>query len=216
MNKNIRSFARRIGKRLSESQQKIMAEKLPAFLVNSDIPIEHLAKNRDVILEIGIGMAEHFINQCKLSPDKFFIGCEPYLNGIANCLKLAEENEITNFKLWPDDADLILKNIPESSLDKIYLLFPDPWPKTKQKKRRFGQIERITILKNLLKPEGEFIFGSDIEDYTKDVLSIAISLGFLDNSNEGYASHEGYVQTKYHSKAIKEGREAKFLILRKL
>lgn len=214
MDRNLRSFSRRIGKRLSQSQKKIMEETLPKFLVNQNNPALGL-EGKDIILEIGIGMAEHFINQCKLSPDKSFIACEPYLNGIANCLKLAEDNDIENFRLWPDDADLILKNIPSSSLDKIYLLFPDPWPKTKQKKRRFGQIDRIKSLKDLLKKDGEFIFASDIKDYTKDVLSIAISLGFSDNSKEANFSHEGYIQTKYHSKAIEEGRQAKFLILRK-
>ncbi len=214
MDRNLRSFSRRIGKRLSQSQKKIMEETLPKFLVNQENPISSI-ESKDIILEIGIGMAEHFINQCKLAPSKFFIGCEPYLNGIANCLKLAADNDITNFRLWPDDADLILKNIPPSSLDKIYLLFPDPWPKTKQKKRRFGQIDRIKLLKDLLKKDGEFIFASDIEDYFTDILSIAISLGFADNSKISNSPHEGYIQTKYHSKAIEEGRQAKFLILRK-
>lgn len=210
----IRSFSRRIGKRLSKSQQELLEEELPGFLVNPEHPLQKVESYKKAALEIGIGMAEHFINQCVLNPDTFFIGSEPYLNGIANCLKLAKEYKIKNFSLWPDDADLIIKNIPPNSLNKVFILFPDPWPKTKQKKRRFAQSTRIRAIKHKLKDRSELIFASDIKDYVTEVLSIAISEGFSYSNKKG-GPHQGYVQTKYHSKAISEGREAQFLILEK-
>jgi len=213
--KNIKSFSRRIGKCLSNIQQNLLEEELPKVLVDKDNPLNGIPDNIDINLEIGIGMAQHFINQCVSSPAAFFIGCEPYLNGIANALKLAKEQEISNFKLWNDDADLILANIKPETFSKIFLLFPDPWPKTKQKKRRFAGIGRTQLIKSLLKKGGDFIFASDIQDYVEDVFDIAIKAGFIDNSKENRQPHEHYVQTKFHTKAIEAGRSAQFLILRK-
>ncbi len=210
----LRSFARRIGKSLSNIQKNLIEENLPNHLIEENEPLKNI-KN-EFVIEIGIGMAEHFINQCKLNPDITYIGCEPYLNGVANCLKLAKAENITNFKLWPDDADLVLKNIPEQTCSIIYILFPDPWPKTNQKKRRFVNNSRIEHIHNLLKSAGYLIFASDIPDYVDSVLKLAVANGFSDNNSDKSIAHDGYIQTKYNSKAIEAGRKPQFLILKKL
>ncbi len=209
----LRSFSRRIGKTLSNIQKSLIDEDLPKFLVDKNEPIK--AIKNDIVIEIGIGMAEHFINQCSLNLDMTFIGCEPYLNGIANCLKLAKEKNVANFKLWPDDADFILNNIPSHACSIIYVLFPDPWPKTNHKKRRFMNIPRIKLICDLLKNNGRLIFASDISDYVDFVLETALENGFIDVHSNKTTPHEGYVMTKYNAKAIEAGRDPQFLILKK-
>ena len=169
-----------------------------------------------MVAEIGIGMGEHFINQAKQNPDIIHIGFEPYLNGIANALILAQKEKMTNIRLWPDDMDLIFNKLPDRCLNAIYILFPDPWPKTKQKKRRIICNSRLQLFSSKLCDEGVLYFASDIEDYVNSVeklLKISEFFDLLDNSSN--IPHQGYIQTKYHGKAITEGRTARFLAAKK-
>lgn len=202
-----KSFSRRIGKSLSSIQKNAIENLLPTYILN---PESLAAEN--FIAEIGIGMGEHFINQAKSNPDVIHIGFEPYLNGIANALLLAQKDGITNIRLWPDDMDLMFDKLPEKSLSAIYILFPDPWPKTKQKKRRLICSERLQIFASKLRDNGKLYFASDIADYVESVEElIKKSSIFSMIDNPGNTPHKGYIQTKYHGKAIEEGRMARFL-----
>lgn len=209
-----KSFARRIGKSLSKVQKFLIEETLPLHLFDSDKI--SLLSNSQIFLEIGIGMGEHFMNQAKFNPSANFIGVDPYLNGIANALKISKIESITNFMLLPDNADLILTKIPLDSLSGVYILFPDPWPKTNQKKRRFVSSARLNMLYNLLKPGAFLVFASDIEDYFFNVLSECEKIGFKLLSTNFSQPHENYVQTKFHSKAIIAGRQPQFMQMIKL
>ena len=201
-----KSFSRRIGKSLSALQKDAIENLLPKFLLT--IP----CNTQPTIAEIGIGMGEHFIAQAKRNPDIIHIGFEPYLNGIANALLMAEEVGIENIRLWPDDMDLIFNKLPDHSLNAIYILFPDPWPKTKQKKRRIICPERLVLFHSKLQENGRLYFASDIADYVDNVekmLKASNLFELLDNpSNE---PHEGYIKTKYHGKAELEDRVPRFL-----
>lgn len=208
---NLRSFSRRIGKSLSNLQLSLIKDVLPEFYSVKENPFKNSKDYDSVCIEVGIGMAEHFVNQCSINPKTLFLGVEPYLNGIANCLKLAAEHNISNFELWPDDADQILESVPENSVSNFYLLFPDPWPKTKQKKRRFASKERLMLIKSLLKKDGCFIFVSDIEDYASEVEVTCNEVGMKKVSIDYHTPHDGYITTKYHSKAILEGRKPHFM-----
>jgi tRNA (guanine-N(7)-)-methyltransferase len=202
-----RSFSRRVGKTLSTLQKNALEELLPKILF---VP-EKLPKSL-FIAEIGIGMGEHFINIAKNTPDTIHIGFEPYLNGIANALLLAKKDNISNIRLWPDDVDLVLQQLPDASIEKLYILFPDPWPKTKQKKRRILCEDRLKIFEQKLVNNGILYFASDIEDYVINVQKIFKSFpNFKAISNENNTPHEGYIQTKYNKKAEEEGRIVKFL-----
>lgn len=208
----MRSFSRRIGKSLSNLQQSLIAEELPKFLLDDKNPLSRSSDYNSVIIEVGIGMAEHFTNQVAQNPDSLFIGIEPYLNGIANCLKLTKELDIKNFALWPDDADMVLSNFHESSIQKFYLLFPDPWPKTKQKKRRFASHDRLNLIHKLLAKDGYFIFASDISDYASEVEDLCNEIGFKKISD---SPHLGYLKTKFHAKAELAGRNPIFMTFQK-
>ena len=207
-----RSFSRRIGKSLSTLQKEAIEQLLPTYLLAAE-----LLPNKQLVAEIGIGMGEHFINQACYNQDIIHIGFEPYLNGIANALILAQKEDITNIRLWPDDMDLIFSNIPDGCLNAIYILFPDPWPKTKQKKRRIICDSRLQLFSSKLSDKGVLYFASDIEDYVNSVEKLLKKSAFfdlLDNPNN--MPHAGYIQTKYHSKAIAEGRMARFLAAKKM
>src|SRR5688572_5939806 len=102
-----RSFARRIGKNLSNTRKHLLETELKNHLFSIDQLLAISPTVNEVFLEIGFGMGEHFISLAAQNQDAFFIGAEAYLNGVANTLKMAKEHEITNFLIWPDDVDLI-------------------------------------------------------------------------------------------------------------
>ncbi|MGL4226689.1 MAG: bifunctional peptide chain release factor N(5)-glutamine methyltransferase PrmC/tRNA (guanosine(46)-N7)-methyltransferase TrmB, partial [Rickettsia sp.] len=196
-----RSYARRIGKSLSGLQQNLLDNELPKYLFSKEKLID---EKRKIFLEIGFGMGEHFINQAKLNPDTLLIGVEVYLNGVANALKLAAEHNITNFLLFPNNLDFILNDLSNNSLDGIYILFPDPWIKNKQKKKRIFNKERLKILQDKLKDNGNLVFASDIENYFYEVIELIEQNGnFKIMHKDDYLKpHDNYVITKYHQKAV--------------
>jgi tRNA (guanine-N7-)-methyltransferase len=106
----------------------------------------------------------------------------------------------------------MFNKLPKDSLNAIYILFPDPWPKTKQKKRRLICPERLQIFASKLHDKGKLYFASDIDDYVNSVEELikqSSAFSMIDNPNN--IPHNGYIQTKYHGKAIEEGRIARFL-----
>ncbi|MCC8418077.1 MAG: bifunctional peptide chain release factor N(5)-glutamine methyltransferase PrmC/tRNA (guanosine(46)-N7)-methyltransferase TrmB [Rickettsia endosymbiont of Glossina mortisans submortisans] len=207
-----RSYARRIGKSLSGLQQNLLDNELPKYLFSKEKLID---EKRKIFLEIGFGMGEHFINQAKMNPNALFIGVEVYLNGVANVLKLASEQNITNFLLFPNNLDFILNDLPNNSLDGIYILFPDPWIKNKQKKKRIFNKERLKILQDKLKDNGNLVFASDIENYFYEAIELIEQNGNFKsmNKNNYLKPHDNYVITKYHQKATQANRIPRFIIL---
>ncbi|NRB10466.1 MAG: tRNA (guanosine(46)-N7)-methyltransferase TrmB [Rickettsiaceae bacterium] len=164
-------------------------------------------------MEVGFGMGEHFADLITNNPNSLFIGVEVYLNGVANLLKMVKEKLVTNFLLWPDDLDLMLNELPDNLLDGIYILFPDPWPKRRYQKRRIINQVRLDIFKQKLKLGGFINFASDIEDYFKEVKNL-FSQGqeiTINNDDFSQAFDTNYKPTKYHQKALLEGREVQFL-----
>lgn len=210
----LRSFSRRIGKSLSNLQKDLLENKLPHHKIDENNPNNFDNYNK-VNIEIGIGMAEHFMHNAKQSAEELFLGFEPYLNGIANALKIADKEDITNFKLWNDDADFILPKLNDESIDNIYILFPDPWPKSRQNKRRFLNKNRLNILQRILKKNGKIHFASDIKDYFDDVYNLMKDSNLKDISNPKFTPHESYTITKYHQKAVTEHRHPEFMIFTK-
>ncbi|HJD55336.1 MAG TPA: bifunctional peptide chain release factor N(5)-glutamine methyltransferase PrmC/tRNA (guanosine(46)-N7)-methyltransferase TrmB [Rickettsia endosymbiont of Pyrocoelia pectoralis] len=208
-----RSYARRIGKSLSGLQQNLLDSELPKYLFSAE-KLEN--EQRKIFLEIGFGMGEHFINQAKMNSEALFIGVEVYLNGVANALKLAQEQNIVNFLLFPNNLDFILHDLPDHSLDGIYILFPDPWIKNKQKKKRILNKERLKILQSKLKKNGSLIFASDIENYFNEVIELIKQNSNFKIVNEGnyLKPHDNYIVTKYHQKAVYAGRKPQFMTAR--
>ncbi len=208
-NKLNKTFARRIGKTLSDTNKYLLSEVMPKYIYDNQ---KISADQREKYLEIGFGMGEHIMHHIINNPNALYIGAEVYLNGVANFLKVMSDFDNQNFMLWPDDVDLILDNMPSNSLNGIYILFPDPWHKRKYLPRRLLNISRLAKIKDKLKNGGFLSFASDISDY----FSLACDLLLQDEdfkckNNDFLQAHAGYIETKYHQKAIIEGRNPQFI-----
>lgn len=164
-----RFFGRRKGPSLSDRKQGLMDGLLPRISVqipegdDEQIDLEALfgAKKAEVWLEIGFGKGEHMAWQGQHNPDKGMIGCEPYLNGVAGLLTQIEEQGIDNIRVYGDDARHVLWKLPDASVDRVFLIHPDPWPKKRHARRRFVNPDNLNEIARVLKDGGEFRVGTD-------------------------------------------------------
>lgn len=206
-----KSFARRIGKSLSQVQQSLLSNELPKYLFDPLV----LPSSKQYIAEIGIGMGDHFVARAAQNSGAIHIGFEPYLNGVANSLKLSNEQNITNILLWPDDMDLVFDKLPDDSLDEIYILFPDPWPKLRHHKRRIINTTRLKLFARKLKPQGLLHFASDIDHYFDSAHSQINDSEYFEEVSASEEMPKGYIKTRYHMKAEEELRRPRFLRAKK-
>jgi len=207
-----KSFARRVGKSLSPLQQSLLKEALPQCLFD---PLTLLSQNK-YIAEIGIGMGDHFVMRAQEQPDALHIGFEPYLNGIANSLKLIKAQNITNIMLWPDDVDLVIDQIPNNLLSALYILFPDPWPKLHHHKRRIINETRVKVFASKLQADAMLYFASDIKHYFCYATDMIRSSGLFHEISISSSPYDNYIKTKYHIKAEAALGMPQFLCARKL
>lgn len=171
-------------------------------------------------LEIGFGGGEHLSWRAQQSPDVGFIGCEPFLTGVANLLCDVEDHHLTNIRLFNDDARLLVSALPDACLERVYILFPDPWHKERHKKRRIVHDETIDDYSRILKVGGELIMATDIAEYgewMQEILSkreeFAPQMGHRGSLKE---RPEPWPLTKYEQKGIAASREAVFLVYKKI
>ncbi len=127
-----------------------------------------------LILEIGFGGGEHLVAQAAAHPDAHFIGVEPFLNGVASCLRHIEESGVQNLRLHQGDARDVIARLPDACLDLCYILFPDPWPKTRHWKRRLIQHGFLDELARVLKPGAEVRFATDWANYAEWTLELLL------------------------------------------
>ena len=173
-----------------------------------------------VRLEIGFGGGEHLIAESQAFPNAGFIGCEPYVNGMAKILTQIEARNIGNVRLFAGDAAELLAWLPSRSLARIDLIHPDPWPKRRHWKRRFVQDATVAAMARVLKSDGEFRFVSDIADYCAWTLThLARSTDFVwtaEKASDWREPWSDYTMTRYGVKAEREGRRAAYLRFRKV
>ena len=214
-------FGRRKGHKLRAHQAGLIENLLPqlaldikgaapAGLVNLFGP-----DTRDARLEIGFGGGEHLIAEARNAPDTGFIGCEPYVNGMAKILAQIEANGVGNIRLLAGDAAELLAWLPPQSLSRIDLIHPDPWPKRRHWKRRFVQDATVAAMARVLKSNGEFRFVSDIADYCAWTLwHLGRSPDFVwlaERADDWRQPWEGFTMTRYGQKAAREGRVSAYL-----
>jgi tRNA (guanine-N7-)-methyltransferase len=211
-------FGRRSGKRLHKGQDRLFREKLPALTIplGGDLldPNMVFGDTKDVVLEIGYGGGEHLTRLARENPTTGFIGCEVFSGGIAKLLEAIVDHQLTNVRLFTDDALKLLLKLPDACLDGAYLLYPDPWPKTRHHKRRFVSPTTLSELARVLKPGTMFRFATDIEDYANWTLAhIVRSPAFRFAPRKPGIWHEpypGWQPTRYEDKARLEGRNVSF------
>ncbi|HEX4298567.1 MAG TPA: tRNA (guanosine(46)-N7)-methyltransferase TrmB [Devosia sp.] len=212
-------FGRRSGKRLHKGQDRLFHDRLPALqiaLPPGELDPETLFQSRPqrLELEIGYGGGEHLARLAAASPDTGFIGCEVFSGGIAKLIEAIDAQGLANIRLFTDDALKLLLQLPAASLDAAYLLYPDPWPKTRHHKRRFVSPTTLAELARVLRPGTTFRFATDIEDYANWTLALVLREPRFRFAPAGPGAwHEpwpGWVPTRYEQKARTEGRNLSF------
>jgi len=217
-------FGRRKGKKLRLNQADLFANLLPELRVDlaGDLSPAALFENPpvDLWLEIGFGGGEHLVLQANAYPTVGFIGCEPFVNGMAKMLSTIDRDGLKNIRLYDSDALDLLKKLPDASIGRLYLLYPDPWPKRRQNKRRFVSDETLKLIARVLRPGGQFRFASDIDHYVGWTLSRVMRskhFCWLANQPQDWRNPwSGWQSTRYELKAIKEGRKTAYLTFERL
>ncbi|QLP96377.1 MAG: tRNA (guanosine(46)-N7)-methyltransferase TrmB [Rhodoblastus sp.] len=206
-------FGRRHGKTLRDHHAGLMESLLPHLAVPAG-PVDLAALfGREMAghrLEIGFGGGEHLAQRAQENPDVGFIGCEPFVNGVAKMLALIEEKNLANVRIHDHDAGRLIDRLPAGAFQRVDLLYPDPWPKRRQNKRRFVSDAMLTRLARIIPPGGLFCFATDIDDYAAWTLArIARSPDFSWTPKGGadwLTPWAGWKSTRYEEKARREGR----------
>jgi len=217
----LRSYGRRKGKRLSPRKERLIAELLPRLRPDvtqpapADLPALFPVSVREVWLEIGFGSGEHLLGQAGQNPDIGFIGCEPFINGVATLLGAIEDRELQTVRIHDGDAREVLQWLPTGSIARAFILFPDPWPKKRQVKRRLVSPALVDALARAMRSGGELRFASDDTDYAAQALFAVNQSGafkWLARKAADWRERPAdWPETRYERKALSEGRKPVYL-----
>jgi tRNA (guanine-N7-)-methyltransferase len=211
-------FGRRSGKRLHSGQNALYRERLPKLSIalpdGALDPAAVFPGLRRFALEIGYGGGEHLAREALRHPETGYVGAEVFSGGIAKMVQAIDAEGIDNVRLYTDDAIKLLLKLPDAVLDEVFLLYPDPWPKTRHHKRRFVSATTLGELARVLKPGGRLWFATDIEDYATWMLAHVVrEPRFRFAPERPGIWHEpfpSWAPTRYEEKARREGRSRSF------
>jgi tRNA (guanine-N7-)-methyltransferase len=160
----------------------------------------------EVWLEAGFGAGEHLAAQAARRPDALFLGAEPFVNGIAACLTHLDSAQLANVRLHHGDVRDVARRLPDASVDRIYVLFPDPWPKTRHKKRRLIQAEFVAEAARIMKPGARLRFATDWADYADWTLERFLGSSAFrwtaERADDWRAPWADHVTTRYEAKRL--------------
>lgn len=219
-------YGRLKGKHLKKSQEGYLEEDLaelsPGLVTWDESPardnldLDGLFGGNDVWLEVGFGGGEHVIHQAGENPDVGIIGCEPYINGVAMLLGKVRKASVDNLRIYPGDVRDMFDVLPDASISKAFLLYPDPWPKARHHRRRFVTPEHLEPLARVLKQGAEFRVATDIPDYVRQTLEEVPQAGFARVGDDMATPWGDWISTRYEQKALREGRTPHYLTFRKV
>jgi tRNA (guanine-N7-)-methyltransferase len=223
-----RFHGRRRGRSLTAEQKKLLQELLPRILLTSQeesIDLKNIFRTKDnhpfknYALEIGFGSGEHLAEQASLNLDVGFLGVEVFVNGVASFLQKVEEKGLHNVRVYSDDVRKILKSFKPQTFEKIFILFPDPWPKARHHKRRLISSSFVDSIEKILTSQGILKFASDDENYVKEVLHIFSLQSSFEPSfktlDECIQRPPSWSLTRYEQKALQKGKTCYYLSYRK-
>ena len=219
-----RVYGRRLAHRLRPGRQALLERALPELRIalpddeRAQLDLNGLfpAPVRDLWLEIGFGAGEHLAHQARTNPDVGFIGCEPFVQGVAGLLRhLEDDGTGERVRIFPDDARLLLDRLPDASVGRLFMLFPDPWPKKRHHKRRLIDTENLADFARILKDGAELRWASDDKDYVAWTSERVAANGAFSGPEQGSGDWPSrpadWPATRYEQKARAAGRAPVFL-----
>lgn len=213
-----RLYGRSSGKALRVGQERLLAEALPLFSIAPEALATgraFAAPLREMWLEIGFGAGEHLIEQAKANPDVGIVGCEPFLNGVVAALAGIKREQLSNVRLRRGDAQSLIEATPDAFFSRVFMLYPDPWPKRRHHKRRVVAAGMIEAMARVMRSGAELRFATDIDDYAGWTLT-----RFLASPHFRWAATRAddwrrlwpqWRPTRYEAKALSEGRGSVYL-----
>lgn len=222
-----RNFYGRIrGKTLRASQKSYLADDLGPLTLRGVTRDENpdrstldlgFATGRPLWLEVGFGGGEHLVHMAAMNPSVTLIGAEPFVNGVAMLLGKIRGAGVSNLWLHPGDVRDLFDVLPDGSLSKVFLNYPDPWPKARHHRRRFVTPAYLLPLARITAPGAEFRVATDIPDYVRQTLEEVPLAGFDLISQKGPGeAWEDWLSTRYEQKALREGRLPHYLTFQRL
>ena len=216
-----RLYGRRQGHKLRQGQAALVEDLLPRVAVPAG-PLTATAlfgDARPLWLEIGFGAGEHLAAQAAAHPDAGLIGCEPFLNGVVGALNHIRDSALDNVRLHMGDALDVLDRLPSASLDRAFLLHPDPWPKARHARRRFVNPGPLDLLADRLRPGGELRIGTDHPVYLRwTLMQMAARADFAWLATEAADWQQrpaDWPPTRYETKARAQSHEVWYLSYRR-
>ena len=207
-------YGRRKGHALRRHHLELTEKLLPQIRIDPNTPA--IDGDRETWLEIGFGGGEHLANLAERHQNVSLIGAEPFINGVAKLLALVEAKHLGNIRIHDGDARYLLAALPAESLARVYLLYPDPWPKLRHNKRRFVNADSLQQIHRVLTHQAKFIFASDIADYVAWTIEhVKEHGGFTGPGANTDVPPEDWVETRYETKAKAAGRSTAYLEFRK-
>jgi tRNA (guanine-N7-)-methyltransferase len=223
--RDLRSYGRRRGRALSARQKELWHRVLPQIALPNDVgalcqPTGLFASPvKQVWLEIGFGGGEHLIWQATHNPHVGLIGCEPFEDGVVKVLNAVDTDRLANIKVHADDGRPLLRMLPEASIDRVFILFPDPWPKKRHHKRRLVSEDTAAALARILRTGGELRVGTDIGAYACAILQAVLHnqrFAWMAAAPEDWRNRPpDWPPTRYEEKALREGRRCYYFRFRR-
>ena len=181
-------------------------------------PAGFFGDDRPLCLEIGFGGGEHLVHQCRQNPDIGFIGCEPFINGVAMLLGKLRRAPLANLRIHPWDVRELLDVLPDACIARAFLLYPDPWPKARHHRRRFVTPDHLDPLARVLEPGAIFRVATDIPDYVRQTMEEVPPAGFdclTPDPADWRRPWPDWLSTRYEQKALREQRRPHYLTFRR-
>lgn len=222
-------YGRFKGKGMRASQEAYLDEDLDALSpgavdwdVNPDrtaLDVASLFGDKPLWLEIGFGGGEHLVHMAARYPDVGIIGCEPYINGVAMLLGKIRKADVSNLRVHPGDARDLFDVLPAGSVQKVFLNYPDPWPKKRHHRRRFVTPEHLEPLHRVMAAGAELRVATDIQDYVRQTMEEVPKAGFdwlAERPSDWRDPWEDWISTRYEQKALREGRTPHYMTFRRV
>ena len=224
-----RIFGRRQGRPMHKSRKDVMETIFPSLCIPKDILKEDgtIASNdifgqpvQTLHFEIGFGNGEHLHYIMNENPDHHYIGAEPYMNGMSAFLKTLPHPTPKNIRVHMDDALMVLNSLPDSSVDFLYILNPDPWPKTRHHKRRIVSEKNLSVYARVLKDGGVMIQTTDVDELAEWMLTKTVNCPHFEwvaeRPEDWKTAPNGWMATRYENKGKEAGRTQTYLLYKRL